>query len=104
MVKYIFVTANLAIKVSSLAGSMPGLAISWGAMLKVVTVGMKRVYPSAGELATSLAPKRVLAPARLSITTDCFQVFCISSAIARPKISTKEPGMKGTTSLIGLLG
>jgi hypothetical protein len=38
------------------------------------------------------------------MTTVCFQVFCISSAMARPKTSTKEPGMKGTTSRMGLLG
>src|SRR5687767_6594809 len=47
---------------------------------------------------------RPTAPTRLSMTTDCFSCWLITSDIGRTRLSVAVPGANGTTMRTGLVG
>ena len=62
------------------------------------------VYPSGGDLATSVVPIRPPAPGRFSTITGCPRTCVSPGAMARAVMSMFPPGANGTTMRIGLDG
>src|SRR5574343_857916 len=80
----------------------PG-ASTWGEITMVLGVN-SRVWPSAGDLATALAPIKAPAPGLLSTTTGCPKAGASFSANTRAAMSGPPPGGKGTTRVMVLAG
>ena len=96
--------ATSVIGAKSFTGSYGSFGYSDWLMPCVPTVPISSVWPSAGERATSLAPRLPPAPGLLSTMKGWPNTRPSSGASARARMSVVPPAAKGTTMRTGLLG